>query len=280
MELRGVGRDQFVGNPPPDAGSRTYGGQLLAQSLRAAQATVSGDRAAHSLHSSFLHAGRAQEPLQLRVERLRDGRSFSQRQVIATQSGRPVLHSLISFHVPASGLEWQPPVSFETDPPATGQPYVDYCDVIESVLSKAEQPWSGRDRPMDVRYRNHPGQLDGQPVTETQEMWMRVHGPLDDDRSLSEVGIAYLSDLGMNPVILLPHGRSWRDERVTEASLDHTIWFHRPARADHWLRYQQRAESTAGGRGLATGRFYDVGGNLVATCAQEGLMRWNPQIAR
>ena len=109
---------------------------------------------------------------------------------------------------------------------------------------------------------------------------MRVHGPLDDDRSLSEVGIAYLSDLGMNPVILLPHGRSWRDERVTEASLDHTIWFHRPARADQWLRYRQRAESTAGGRGLATGRFYDVGGNLVATCAQEGLMRWNPQIAR
>ena len=101
-------------------------------------------------------------------------------------------------------------------------------------------------------------------------------GPLLRDRAVHDAGIAYLADLGMNPVILLPHGYSWRDERITEASLDHTMWFHRPARADEWLSYQQRVEVTRGGRGLARGLFHDTDGQLIATSMQEGLMRWHP----
>lgn len=106
-------------------------------------------------------------------------------------------------------------------------------------------------------------------------MWMRVGGPLGDDQALHNAAIAYLADLGMNPLILLPHGYSWRDDRITEASLDHTMWFHRRARADQWLHYEQRVEATSGGRGLASGRFHDADGRLIATCRQEGLMRWN-----
>ncbi len=274
-DLRAEGPDLFIGPPSPDRGLRTYGGQLLAQTLGAAKRTVPAVRTVHSTHSYYLKAGTPAEPVELRVERLRDGRAFSQRQVVALQDGAEVMRSLVSFHVPEHGLNWEQPATIDIDPPTKEQPYTDYGDVIESNLPVDEHPWPGRDRPMDVRYVNPPMPSNGQPVTEPQLMWMRVHGPLGDDQSLHDAGLAYLADLGMNPVILLPHGRSWRDERATVASLDHTIWFHRPARADEWLFYHQRVESTSGGRGLASGRFYDLDGRLVATCMQEGLMRWN-----
>ncbi len=275
LDLQATGEDVFVGPPPPDRGFRTYGGQVLAQSLGAAQRTVPADRAVHATHAYFLAAGDASESLELWVDRLRDGRSFCQRQVRALQRGTEVMRSSMSFHVPERGLEWQASTTVDVAPPTPERPYTDYGDVIESVLPNDEHPWPGRDRPMEVRYVNPPSASAGQPVTEPQLMWMRVRGELGDDRALHEAGLAYLADLGMNPVILLPHGLSWRDERITEASLDHTMWFHRPTRVDDWLCYQQRAESTAGGRGLASGRFYDLDGNLVATCLQEGLMRWH-----
>lgn len=275
VDLTAESDDTFVGPPPPDRGARTYGGQVLTQSLAAAQRTVSSDRSVHSLHSYLLRAGDAAEPLELRVDRIRDGRSFSQRQVVALQDGRGVMRSLVSFHVPEEGLDWEPPITIDVAPPTSEQPYTDYSDVVDAVLPEAERPWLGRLRPMDVRHVNPPLSLDGSPVTEPQRMWMRVHGALGDDQERHDAGLAYLADLGMNPAILLPHGFSWRDERITEATLGHAMWFHRPARADEWLLYEQRVESTSGGRGLASGRFYDQDGHLVATCMQEGLMRWN-----
>ncbi len=275
VDLRTTSEDVFVGPPPPDGGRRTYGGQILAQSLAAAQRTTSDDnRSVHSTHSYFLKSGDATKPIELRVDRLRDGRSFSQRQVVALQDDAEVMRSLISFQVPEKGLEWQEPVTIDCAPPTDEQPYTDYGDVIEWALPAEEHPWTGRGRPMDCSYINPPTVLDGHPVTEPQLMWMRVHGPLEEDRALHDAGLAYLADLGMNPIILLPHGYSWRDDRITEASLDHTMWFHRPANVDQWLYYERRVESTAGGRGLASGRFYDLDGHLVATCIQEGLMRW------
>ncbi len=275
VDLTAIGDDTFIGPPPPDQGARTYGGQVLAQTLAAAQRTVPDDRRANSLHACLLHAGRAAEPLVVAVDRVRDGRSFSQRNVVALQNDREVMRSLVSFHVPEKGLEWDPPVTIDVAPPTSEQPYTDYGDFVESVLPVDEHPWSGRGRPMEVSYINVPAAPEGQPVTEPQLMWMRVRGQLGADRALHDAGLAYLADLGMNPLILLPHGYSWRDERVTEASLDHTMWFHRPAKADEWLYYDKRVESTSLGRGLASGRFYDPDGRLVATCMQEGLMRWN-----
>lgn len=275
MDLSAIGDDVFTGPPSPDRGSRTYGGHILAQSLGAAQRTVSDDRSVQSTHSYFLKAAAAAKPNELRVDRIRDGRSFSQRQVVALQDGAEVMRSLISFHVPEEGLEWEEPTTIDDPPPTSEHPYTDYSDIIESSLTVGQRPWSGRDRPMDVRYISPPTGPESQPVTEPQRMWMRVHGQLGDDRSLHDAGLAYLADLGMNPVILLPHGCRWADERLTQASLDHAMWFHRPARADEWLHYEQRVESTSGGRGLARGRIYNLDGHLVATCMQEGLMRWN-----
>jgi acyl-CoA thioesterase-2 len=256
MDLVDEAKDVFVGPPSPDPGSRTFGGQLLAQSLGAAQRTVSGDRSVHSTHSYFLKAADAAEPIELRVKRLRDGRSFSQRQVVALQGGAEVCRSLISFQVPEHGLEWEEPITIDVALPTNEQAHAD-----------------DQGRPMDVSYINAPAAPEGTPVTEPQLRWMRVHGQLGDDRPLHDAGLAYLADVGMNAVILLPHGFDWRDEQITEASLDHAMWFHRPARADDWLYYDQRVESTSSGRGLARGRFYDLDGHLVATCMQEGLMR-------
>lgn len=274
IQLRPVGDDVFAGPPSPDRGARIYGGQLLAQSLAAAQQTLSDGRRVHVTHSVFLKAGDPALPVEFSVDRLRDGRSFSQRQVTASQNGVEVLRSLTSFHVPVAGLEWEKPVESAPDAPTGDRPYTDYCDVIEAALHPAERPWSGRDRPFDVRFVNPPTLTDGRPVVEPQLLWMRVDGPLADDQPVHDAALAYLADLGMNPVILLPHGYSWNDDRVTEASLDHSIWFHRPVRSDEWLLYEQRAETTSGGRGFAIGRLYDLEGRLVASCAQEGLMRW------
>lgn len=274
IQLRPVADDVFAGPPSPDRGARIYGGQLLAQSLAAAQQTLSDGRRVHATHSVFLKAGDPALPVEFSLDRLRDGRSFSQRQVTASQNGVEVLRSLISFHVPVAGLEWEKPVESATAAPTDDRLYTDYCDVIEAALHPAERPWSGRDRPFDVRFVNPPTLTGGRPVTEPQLMWMRVDGRLADDQSVHDAALAYLADLGMNPVILLPHGYSWNDDRVTEASLDHSMWFHRPARADEWLLYEQRVETTSGGRGFAIGRLYDLEGRLVATCAQEGLMRW------
>ena len=240
VDLTAIDDDTFIGPPPPDQGARTYGGQVLAQTLAAAQRTVPDDRRAHSLHSCLLRAGRATEPLVVTVDRVRDGRSFSQRNVVALQNDREVMRSLVSFHVPEKGLEWDPPVTIDVAPPTSEQPYTDYGDVVDAVLPATERPWLGRLRPMDVRHVNPPLLVDGRPVTEPQEMWMRVDGgavgdrrsgePPVSDQAIHDAGLVYLADLGMNPAILLPHGYSWRDERVTEATLDHAMWFHRPAR--------------------------------------------------
>jgi acyl-CoA thioesterase-2 len=274
MDLLPRDEDIYLGPPPPDRGSRTYGGQILAQSLGAAQRTVTGDRAVHSSHSYFLKAGDAARPVELRVDRLKDGRSFGQRQVVALQDGAEVMRSMISFHVPEEGLEMEASISIDAAPPTCEQPYIDYNDFTESLLPVDNHPWSGRDRPIEVSCINPPTAPEGQPVTEPQRMWMRVRGQLGNDQALHYAGLAYLSDTGMNAVILLPHGRRWSDQQITVASLDHTIWFHRPTRADQWLYYDQRVETTSRGRGLARGRFYDLNGQLVATCMQEGLMRW------
>ena len=213
----------------------------------------------------------------MEVERIREGRSFSQRQVVASQSGSEIFRNLTSFHVREEGLDWQEPTKINIAQPTSNQPYTDYSDYVESLIPLRQKPWSGRQRPIEVRYINPPTRTDNQPVTEPQLMWMRVQGQLEAEDSLHEVGLAYLADLGMDANAVLPHGHRWGDDQLTVASLDHSIWFHRPARVDKWLFSNQRVEVTRGGRGMASGRFYDTSGQLLATCMQEGLMRWSQQ---
>ena len=274
MTLEQLADDRFEAPVAPERGQRTYGGQLLAHSLRAAQLTVEDDRFVHSTHSYFLRSGEVDEPTALDVTRIRDGRSFSQRQIVGFQAGKEVFRSLVSFHVPEEGLAWEPPISI--DVPAPEEVGEGYYDFWESMMAPEDRPWPGRDRPMDIGYINAPHQPEGEPVTEPQLMWMRVRGDLPTDRWLHDVGLAYLADATLVDHVMLPHGFRWQDDRLTGASLDHAMWFHRPCHVDDWLLYDQRVETTGGSRGLASGRFYTRDGHLVATCVQEGLIRWTP----
>lgn len=263
--------DVFTAPPSPDKGERMFGGQFLAQCLAAAQATLDGDRPAHSLHGYFLRPGDGDRRLKITVERLRDGRSFSHRQVVAEQDGKERFRLLASFQEPQ-----QTPVydgaTMPDAPPPEAVAYT-YDDFTRAQTGAAV--WHGSARPVEIRYVNPPRAPRGEAITETQLMWMRVREQLPDHGVVHQAALAYLSDTTLVDHIPLPLGRRWQDEGFDGTSLDHAMWFHRAARADEWLLFAQRVEATGGGRGLASGRFFGRGGELVATCLQEGLMRWN-----
>ncbi len=269
IHLQPVGESRFGAPASPDKGERIYGGQYLAQCLAAARATVADDRRVNSLHGYFLRQGDVDFEVELRVDVLRDGRSFSSRQVVAEQQGRELFHMLASYQVPDACPEYSggdmPQV-----PPAE-EVFYTYDDF--TLAQTGESDWHGADRPMDIRYINPP-KVRGVPVTEPQLMWMRIPEPLQDSPQIHEAGLAYLSDSTLVDHVMLPHGMRWQDAELAGASLDHAMWFHRPARADEWLLFVQTVEATGGGRGLARGSFFTRAGELAATCMQEGLIRF------
>ena len=270
VSLQRVTDDRFLGSPSPDRGGQTYGGHLLAQALAGAHATVGDDRRVHSLHAAFLRSGNPAQSLEVHVERLRDGRSFSQRCVRTVQDGNEVLRMIASFHVDGQGDEYAGAVMPNVPPPnEVGLTYAEH-----TRRESGNANWPGDVRPMDIRYVNPPTAPRGVPITEDQRLWMRISEPLDDAVATHATALAYLSDSTLVDHVVLPHGQRWQDPRLVSTSLDHAMWFHRPFRADRWLMFDQRVESTGGGRGLASGRFFAEDGTLVATCLQEGLIRW------
>ncbi len=275
MDLERVDDNRFVAPSAPEKGIRTFGGQLLAHTLRAAQFTIDSGRFVHSSHSYFLRPGDVEVETEMAVEAIRDGNSFSARQVVAYQKGKELFRSILSFQVPEVGLEWSPQARF--DVPQPDDDLVSYYEYWESQSPDLEGPWHGRNRPMEILYINPPEEPEGFPITEPQLMWMRVNEPLGNDRQLHESALAYLADATLIDHVLLPHGFRWQDDRLSGASLDHSMWFHRHVDTGNWLLYEQRVETTGAARGLGSGRFFDRGGNLIATCVQEGLIRWDHQ---
>ena len=269
IHLQRIEESRFAAPSSPDKGARVYGGQYLAQCLAAAQATVADDRQVNSLHGYFLRQGDVDLELELRVDRLRDGRSFSSRQVVAEQNGRELFHMLASYQVPDTTPEYSGATMPEVPPPEE----VSYTYDDFTLAQTGEQDWHGADRPMDIRYINPPT-VRGVPVTEPQLMWMRIPEALPDSQNIHEAGLAYLSDSTLVDHVMLPLGMRWQDPELVGASLDHAMWFHRPARADEWLLFVQTVEATGRGRGLARGSLFTRRGELAATCMQEGLIRF------
>ena len=275
----------FIGPPAPERFGRTYGGQFLGQAVMAAARTVAEPKSPHSLHAYFVRAGSVDEPTHYRVEQVREGRSFALREVVATQQDREVFRATVSFHGPEPGLHYQGAASTAVSavaPPSGDMP--DYPAFASGHPDFDPESWDGGRRPMEMRYINPPSSPGGEAVTEPQLMWVRIPpdrvghevgsgGALDD--VLRAAALAYLSDGSLIDHALLPHGQRWFDQRLTGASLDHAMWFHGRAPLDEWLFYDQRVEWTGASRGLASGRFYDRRGGLLATCAQEGLIRWS-----
>ncbi len=263
------GADTFVGQSQPQSWGRVFGGQVLSQALVAAQRTVDVDRPVHSLHGYFLRAGDSSEPITFSVERLRDGRSFSARRAHALQFGRPILSMIASFQAPAGGLDHQWPMPDVPGP--EGLPSL--ADRYAGVDATTARYWT-RQRPIDLRHVEPP--IFVEPSAERadhQAVWMRAVGALPDDPRLHAAVLAYASDYTLLEPVLRQHGCSYSEPGLKMASLDHAMWWHRPARADEWLLYTQDSPSASGARGLGQGRIYTRDGTLACTVAQEGMIR-------
>jgi acyl-CoA thioesterase-2 len=260
----------FVGTSARQPGRRVFGGQVLAQSLIAAMRTVEESREVHSMHGYFLRAGDADQPITFGVQRLRDGRSFSARRTHAYQNGVPILSMIASFQEPDDGITHQ-----ETMPAGVPDPesLPSTADLLGGLDHPVARAWA-YERPFDIRHIDSPLYLsnDG-PQEPSNAVWMRSLGALPDDPALHRAALAYASDYTLLESILRPHGLSWIRPGMSVASLDHAMWWHRPVRVDEWLLYVQASPSASGARGLATGRIYSRSGELVASVAQEGMVR-------
>jgi acyl-CoA thioesterase II len=264
------GQARFTGLTPPQARGRVFGGQVMAQSLMAAIRTAAPDRAIHSMHGYFIRPGDALKPISFAVEDLRDGRSFSVRRVQATQDGQTILSLICSFQEPAPGLDHQSPMpSGVPDPeslPSTSQR-------LGHLRHPVAQEWSWA-RPFDIRHVDTPIEASpGRDKVATNMVWMKTFSPLEGDGNLHRAALAYVSDYTLLEPILRRHGLAWVRPGMSVASLDHAMWWHRPARVDDWLLYVQTSHSAQGARGLSHGRIYSRNGELVASVAQEGMIR-------
>ncbi|MDO4254494.1 MAG: acyl-CoA thioesterase II [Kocuria sp.] len=261
--------DIFVGRTISPARGSVYGGQVMAQALTAAMRTVENERVVHSMHGYFLRAGNIHEPITFGVERMRDGRSFSTRRVHAYQFGKPILSSIFSFQAPSVGLEHHdecPPGMPDPESLPTPQDLVGHLDLPQAraILQ----------RPFDLRYITPAIYLDpDHDHTPFNAVWVRTHKLLPDDPRIHQAALAYVSDYVMLEPTLRRHGKAWTEQGMNIASLDHAMWWHRPARADDWLLYIQESPSASGARALGSGRMFNRDGHLVATVMQEGMIR-------
>ena len=265
-----LGQDRFRGDNMHPEAFRVYGGQVLAQAVSVALATVEDDRILHSQHAYFLRPGNTSESIEYEVERARDGSSFSSRRVVALQRGRPILVSSMSFQQASRGDDYQP------DMPQVAPPEELSSDRQVSLetgtMDEDFMITTGED--LDVRLIGPVDWTKPAPAGSTLQAWVKTSGPVPRGRQLHQALLAYFSDIYLIDACLMIHGRSYRDPTLQVASLDHALWFHEDFQADQWLLLSMEAERVAGGRGLARGRFYTREGRLVATTMQEGLMRF------
>ncbi|WP_364518771.1 acyl-CoA thioesterase [Nocardioides sp. LML1-1-1.1] len=268
LDLERLDTDLYRGQQPETIRQRVYGGQVAAQALIAASRTVEEGFQVHSLHSYFLLPGDYTIPIIYDVERIRDGRSFTTRRVLARQHGRPIYYQTVNFQRPEEGLEHQD-VMPEVKPPEEG------LDLMELMTERGSDDGLSKEwAALDVRWiGNSAYGLDPDPMHPSKtQVWIRVDGRLTDDPMEHLATFTYASDVSLLGATLAAHPEDGPD-KVQMASLDHTIWFHRPFRADEWWLYDQWSPSASGARGLALGRIFTQDGTLVATVAQEGLIR-------
>jgi acyl-CoA thioesterase-2 len=272
LDIEPIEVNIFRGVSPKEERQRVFGGQVAGQALVAAARTIHNDRPVHSMHAYFLRPGDPDVPILYEVDRIRDGRSFTTRRVVAIQHGEAIFNLAASFQAPEQGLEH----AFEM--PATPPPD-ELAGFSERMARYAEQyadrfgRMLDRPRPIDIRF------VDWDPMDRTrslppqQRVWLRADGVLPDEPLIHTIVLTYASDMTLLDTALLPHGGIWFDPSLFMASLDHAMWFHGQFRADEWLLYSQDTPIATGGRGLTRGLVFTQGGVLVASVVQEGLIR-------
>ncbi|MFL0357124.1 acyl-CoA thioesterase [Erythrobacter sp. GH1-10] len=274
--------DIYMGNPQKGGVGRVFGGQVLAQALQAAQASVTDGKQAHSLHAYFLRGGKEGIPIEYRIERDFDGRSFSNRRVVAAQededgSSTPILNLTASFQSPEDGLEHadspMPDVAGPEELKSDMEMRHQMAERMGDKLSEVQRKLMLRPRPIEMRTLDRLHWMNAEPREPRAHTWFKTAAPLTDDPALHRAVITYASDFTLLGTSALPHGLSWMRGELVGASLDHAIWFHREARADEWLLYATDAPWSGSGRGFNRGRIFNRAGELVASVAQEGMMR-------
>lgn len=267
LDLEQLEVNLFRGYSPQNNWKRVFGGQVVGQALVAAARTVE-DRLTHSLHSYFLLGGDPKVPIIFEVDRIRDGGSFTTRRVVAIQHGQAIFSMAVSFHKEETGFSHQFAMPDVPDPDTLPTEE----EMRDKVPENMRRLWM-MDRPVELR----PVNLDRYALTgkadQIQKIWFRTKGSLPDDKKLHQCALAYASDFTLLHAALVQHGRPPFDPSLMMASLDHAVWFHRDFRADEWLLYVQDSPSAEGARALCRGTIYDRGGVLVASVAQEGLIR-------
>ncbi len=273
LELERIEDNIFRGESRDIGSSRVFGGQVLGQALTAASYTVEG-REVHSLHAYFLRPGDVDAHIVYDVDRARDGGSFSSRRVVAIQHGRPIFNMAASFQRPEPGIEHQDPMPDVAGPEGLSDIRELAAGIADKVPEKIRR-FLTHERPFEIRSVEPMFSPDR--MAPARHFWVRAIDALPDDPHLHRNLLAYLSDYQLVATSTLPHGIRFEHGNVQLASLDHAMWFHRPFRLDDWLLYAMRSPNACGARGLALGRFFTSEGALVASTAQEGLVRIWPE---
>jgi acyl-CoA thioesterase-2 len=270
LDLEPIEVNLFRGVSPDEKRQRVFGGQVAGQALVAAARTVDEpNRLVHSLHAYFLRPGDPSVPILYEVDRIRDGRSFTTRRVVAIQHGKAIFNLQASFHDHETGMEHQTDMPTDAGDP---EDLPDWKTRMEPHKELIPELWD-RPRPIDVRF------VDSDPIVRAgtsgtvQRVWLRAAGELPDDPTVHNCVLTYASDMTLLDTTLLPFGVGAFDESIQLASLDHAMWFHRPFRADEWLLYSQNVISTSSARGLARGEIFTADGKLAVSVMQEGLIR-------
>jgi acyl-CoA thioesterase-2 len=271
LDLEPLEVNLFRGRSPQVGWQRVFGGQVIGQALVAATRTVDG-RPPHSMHAYFLLAGDPKVPIIYEVDRIRDGKSFTTRRVVAIQHGHPIFSMSVSFHADEGGLDHQAKM------PAVPKPeeLPSEAEIKERVLPMMPDPvrrYYERERPIELRPVEFSRYLGNKSEDGRFNVWIRTTGRLPDDPAIHRCVLAYASDMTLLDTALVPHGRTVFEKSIMAASLDHALWFHRPFRADEWLLYSQDSPNLHGARGFARGLIFAADGTLVASVTQEGLLR-------
>ena len=271
LDIERLEENLFRGLSPQVGWQRVFGGQVIGQALVAANRTVNG-RLTHSLHAYFLRAGDPSVPIIYNVDRIRDGGSFTTRRVVAVQHGQAIFSMAASFHKEETGLEHQ--IKMPEVPPPESLPSeaeLKAC-LIDRVPPQVKAYWE-RERPIEIKPVDLSRYLTPGNHAPSQQVWIRATGELPNDQSLHQCVLAYASDFTLLDTALIAHGRFVFDPKLILASLDHALWFHRKLRADEWLLYAQDSPISGGGRAFCRGMLFTRDGKLVASTAQEGLLR-------
>ena len=273
LALERIEVNLFRGVSPEDGPGRIFGGQVIAQSLLAAYETVE-DRVCHSLHCYFIRPGDPRIPILFEVDRSRDGGTFTTRRVVAVQNGKQIFNLAASFQTSEDGFEHESPMPEVPGPESyAAEAEAQKAKIAEGATEEMRRMMN-RPRPIEMLGRDNYGfGRKPKPSEPKSDTWMRAVAPIGDSARMHQVILAYASDMNLLSTAMRPHGVAWQTPGLQSASLDHAMWFHKASNFNEWHLYSQDSPSASGGRGFVRGSIYDQAGNLVASVAQEGLMR-------